>query len=85
MMAQSFAPKLRVCGVAPGLSFASYLQDEDSFAKAHQVSPLGRSSRPQDVAATVRFVLENTSMTGAQVLVDGGQHLMPMPRDISFM
>ena len=85
MMAQSFAPLLRVCGVAPGLTMPSYLQDSEAFAKAHQVSPLGRSSRPEDVARTVRFVLENESMTGSQILVDGGQHLMHLPRDISFL
>lgn len=85
MMAQSFAPLLRVCGVAPGLTMASYLQDEQSFEKAHRISPLGRSSQPEDVARTVRFVLENESMTGSQILVDGGQHLMHLPRDISFL
>jgi NAD(P)-dependent dehydrogenase (short-subunit alcohol dehydrogenase family) len=85
MMAQSFAPLLRVCGVAPGLTMPSYLQDSAAFAKAHQVSPLGRSSRPEDVARTVRFVLENESMTASQILVDGGQHLMHLPRDISFL
>ncbi len=85
MMAQSFAPRLRVCGVAPGLTMPSYLQDAAAFSKAHQVSPLGRSSRPEDVARTVRFVLENESMTASQILVDGGQHLMHLPRDISFL
>jgi NAD(P)-dependent dehydrogenase (short-subunit alcohol dehydrogenase family) len=85
MMAQSFAPYLRVCGVAPGLTMPSYLQDEQTFAQAHKVSPLGRSSRPEDVARTVRFVLDNESMTGSQILVDGGQHLMHLPRDISFL
>jgi NAD(P)-dependent dehydrogenase (short-subunit alcohol dehydrogenase family) len=85
MMAQSFAPRLRVCGVAPGLTMPSYLQDAAAFNKAHQVSPLGRSSRPEDVARTVRFVLENESMTASQILVDGGQHLMHLPRDISFL
>jgi NAD(P)-dependent dehydrogenase (short-subunit alcohol dehydrogenase family) len=85
MMAQSFAPRLRVCGVAPGLTMPSYLQDAAAFSKAHQMSPLGRSSRPEDVARTVRFVLENESMTASQILVDGGQHLMHLPRDISFL
>jgi NAD(P)-dependent dehydrogenase (short-subunit alcohol dehydrogenase family) len=85
MMAQSFAPHLRVCGVAPGLTMPSYLQDDQAFAQAHKISPLGRSSRPEDVARTVRFVLDNESMTGSQILVDGGQHLMHLPRDISFL
>lgn len=85
MMAQALAPRLRVCGVAPGLSLPSYLQSPQDFERTHKVSPLGRSSNAQDVARTVRFVLENESMTGSQILVDGGQHLMHLPRDISFL
>lgn len=85
MMAQAFGPVLRVCGVAPGLTEPSYLQDQAAFERTHRLSPLGRSSQPDDVARTVRFVLENPSMTGTQVLVDGGQHLMHLPRDVSFL
>ena len=40
---------------------------------------------PQDVAAAVRFALENQSMTGSTLLVDGGQHLMKFERDFSVM
>jgi NAD(P)-dependent dehydrogenase (short-subunit alcohol dehydrogenase family) len=51
----------------------------------HQLSPLGRSSTPDDVAAAVRFALENASITGTTLLVDGGQHLMKFDRDFSLM
>jgi hypothetical protein len=37
------------------------------------------------VAATVRFALENRSITGTSLLVDGGQHLMRFTRDFSLM
>ncbi len=49
------------------------------------MSPLGRSSTPEDVAATVKFALENQSITGTTLLVDGGQHLMKFERDFSLM
>jgi len=38
--------------------------------------PLGRMSTAADVAATVAFALENRSITGTTLLVDGGQHLL---------
>ena len=38
-----------------------------------------------DVAATVKFALENPSITGTTLLVDGGQHLMKFDRDFSLM
>ena len=85
MLAKALAPKVRVVGVAPGLTLASYLQDEASFSKAHQVSVLNRSSDLQDIAATILFAATNRSITGSTILVDGGQHLLALPRDISLM
>ena len=85
MLAKALAPKVRVVGVAPGLTLASYLQDDASFSKAHQVSVLNRSSDLQDIAATILFAATNRSITGSTILVDGGQHLLALPRDISFM
>lgn len=85
LLALALAPAVRVVGVAPGLTLTSeWLQGSD-FEKAHQLSPLGRSSTPEDVAATVAFALSNQSITGTTVLVDGGQHLQRFARDFSMM
>ena len=51
----------------------------------HTLSPLGRSSTPEDVASAVLFALHNRSITGTTLLVDGGQHLMKFDRDFSLM
>ena len=86
MLAQALAPRVRVVGVAPGLTLPSYLQDDDRFAYAHREhSPLGRSSTAADVAASVAFAVANRSITGSTILCDGGQHLRPLPRDVSLM
>jgi NAD(P)-dependent dehydrogenase (short-subunit alcohol dehydrogenase family) len=85
LLAQALAPRLRVVGVAPGLTLSSHMLSEQEFRNLHKLSPLGRSSTPQDVAATVRFALENGSITGTTLLVDGGQHLMKFERDFSMM
>ncbi|MDP2818268.1 MAG: SDR family oxidoreductase [Polaromonas sp.] len=85
MLAIALAPQLRVVGVAPGLTLTSHLLSEEKFAALHTLSPLGRSSSAADVAATVKFALENTSITGTTLLVDGGQHLMKFERDFSLM
>jgi len=60
-------------------------QTEEGFAKAHKLTPLGRSSTPEDVASAVCFAAENQSMTGTTLLVDGGQHLIPLQRDVMFV
>ncbi len=85
MLAIGLAPQLRVVGVAPGLTLTSHLLDDAKFQALHKLSPLGRSSTPEDVCATVLFALTNQSITGTTLLVDGGQHLMKFERDFSLM
>jgi NAD(P)-dependent dehydrogenase (short-subunit alcohol dehydrogenase family) len=85
MLAMALAPAVRVVGVAPGLTLTSPFLTPDKFEALHQLSPLGRSSTPQDVAGAVKFALENQSLTGTTLLVDGGQHLMRFERDFSMM
>lgn len=86
MLAQAMAPHVRVVGVAPGLTLPSYLQSDTDFAHAHRtLSPLGASSTAEDVAATVVFAMKTRSITGTTLLVDGGQHLLGLPRDASLM
>jgi NAD(P)-dependent dehydrogenase (short-subunit alcohol dehydrogenase family) len=85
MLAMSMAPLVRVVGVAPGLTLTSPMLTPEKFEALHKLAPLGHSSTPQDVASTVRFALENSSITGTTLLVDGGQHLMKFERDFSLM
>ena len=85
MLAMALAPQVRVVGVAPGLTLTSHLLSDEQFAARHKLSPLGRSSTPADVASAVKFALENSSITGTTLLVDGGQHLMRFERDFSLM
>jgi NAD(P)-dependent dehydrogenase (short-subunit alcohol dehydrogenase family) len=85
MLALALAPQLRVVGVAPGLTLTSPMLSQEKFEQLHRLSPLGRSSTSQDVAGAVRFALENSSITGTTLLVDGGQHLMRFDRDFSLM
>lgn len=85
MLAQALAPSVRVAGVAPGITMVSGGQSEAGFASAHQATPLGRSSTPQDVADAVCYLAAARAVTGTTLLVDGGQHLMPLPRDVMFL
>ena len=85
MLALALAPLVRVVGVAPGLTLTSHMLAPERFAQLHALSPLGRSSEPAEVAAAVRFALENRAVTGTTLLVDGGQHLQRFTRDFSLM
>lgn len=85
MLAQALAPKVRVVGVAPGITLASGAQSAPGFAAAHSVTPLGKSSTPDDIAGAVCFVADAAAITGTTLIVDGGQHLIPLPRDVMFL
>lgn len=85
MLAQALAPKVRVVGVAPGITMVSGNQTEAGFAHAHAQTPLGRSSTPEDIADAVCFLAEAPAITGTTLVVDGGQHLIPLQRDVMFV
>ena len=85
LQAQSLAPHVRVCGVAPGLMYPSGPQTQDNFERASRINLLRRAIRPQDVANTCVFLAENAAITGSTVCVDNGQHLVGLTRDVMFM
>ena len=84
VLAMALAPKVRVCGVAPGITLVSAEQTVNGFAQAHRIAPLGRSSNVEDIADAVRFVVNARALTGTTIVVDGGQHLWPSRRDVQF-
>jgi hypothetical protein len=85
MLAQALAPAVRVCGVSPGITLVSGPMNEGEFGAARTMTPLGRSSTPADIARAVRYLIESPAVTGINLLVDGGQHLSPQPRDVLFL
>ena len=85
LLAQALAPRLRVCGVAPGVTTLSGEMSPREFDAAHRKTPLQRSSTAQDVARAVRFLLDAKAITGTTLLVDGGQHLQAQNRDVMFL
>lgn len=85
LLAQALAPELRVVGLAPGITMVSGDQSEESFAQAHQLTPLKRSSTPEDIGAAVVYLARAQAITGTTLYVDGGQHLQASGRDVMFL
>jgi NAD(P)-dependent dehydrogenase (short-subunit alcohol dehydrogenase family) len=85
LLAQALAPRLRVCGVAPGVTLPSGKMTAAEFDLAHAATPLAGSSQPEDIARAVRFLIESRAITGTTLLVDGGQHLRAQARDPMFL
>jgi len=85
MQAQALAPKIRVMGLAPGLTLPSHMQDQADFERTHKMAPLGQASTPQDISQTVLYIANTPSLTGHTIIVDGGQHLVGFERDFSLL
>ena len=84
ILAQALAPKVRVVGIAPGTTLTSSYQDMDNFNQTHQIAALGQSSTPQDIADAVHYLSCARAVTGTILAVDGGQHLIPLARDVMY-
>lgn len=85
MLAMALGPRIRVCGVAPGLTLQSGDQSPSQFTAVHARTPLARGSSPEDVAGAVRYLVGAEAVTGETILVDGGQHLVRSERDVMFL
>ena len=84
LQAQALAPRVRVCGVAPGLMYLSGPQTQENFDRASRVNLLRRQTDPADVARTCLFLAQTRAITGTTLCVDSGQHLVPLARDVMF-
>ncbi len=83
--AQSYAPKLRVNGIAPGIVLPSGGQSQAEFEASHKRNLLGQGAILSEIVATMHLLLSASSMTGEVVILDGGAHLCPPARDVAFL
>jgi pteridine reductase len=74
-LARVMAPDVRVNGIAPGTVLLPESWDTMADERLRQTTPLGRTGTPEDVSATVVFLLESEYITGETIIVDGGRHI----------
>jgi len=74
-MALALAPRIRVNAIGPGPVLPSARQSDEGFTRQYRATPLARPATPEEIAATVRFLLETPSITGQMIALDSGQHL----------
>lgn len=75
VMAQSFAPNIRVNAIGPGPTLANTHQSPEDFAREAEATILKRGTSPREICAAIRFILAAPAMTGQMIALDGGQHL----------
>ncbi|MDD2704702.1 MAG: SDR family NAD(P)-dependent oxidoreductase [Acidocella sp.] len=85
LLAMAFAPTIRVCGIAPGITLISGTQTEAEFQRTHKNNPLGRGCTVEQITGAVDFILATPSYNAQTIVIDGGQVLQRRPRDIAFL
>ncbi len=76
--------KFRVFGILPGLLFPSGKQSKQDFERVRNDTILGQNPSPQEIADVVLLVARTRSMPGQNLVIDGGESLVPRPRDIAY-
>ena len=80
--AMSFAPNIRVNGIAPGPTIKNKRQSLKHFKKQYLLTPLKKQVNVQEICNAVDFLIKNRSITGQVIAVDSGQSLNWQTPDI---
>lgn len=80
-LAFALAPRVRVNGVAPGLTLPTEDYTPAQVAALARSMPLGRLPEPDEIADAVLFLAGARATTGQMVFVDGGANLRRFDRD----
>jgi NAD(P)-dependent dehydrogenase (short-subunit alcohol dehydrogenase family) len=76
LLATALAPRVRVNGIAPGLTLKSGAQTEADFERLIHRTPLGKGSSLEAIAQALVYFLEADAVTGQILFVDGGRRLV---------
>jgi pteridine reductase len=76
LLAKAYAPGIRVNAIAPGLVLPSEGVTPEEWEKLLERLPLKRPASLDEVASALTFLLDNPSITGQTVVVDGGYSLI---------
>ena len=76
ILARSFAPKVRVNAIAPGLVIASDNVSPEEWERLVKRLPIPRVAALNEITSALEFLLKNEYITGQTIVVDGGYSLL---------
>lgn len=76
VLARSFAPRVRVNAIAPGLVLRSDNVSPEEWERLVKRLPIPRAAAIEEITSTLEFLLENEYITGQTIVVDGGYSLL---------
>jgi len=75
LLAKAYSPGIRVNAIAPGLVLPSNDLSIGEWEILVERLPLKQSASLEDIAAALTFLVDNPSITGQTIVVDGGYSL----------
>jgi hypothetical protein len=72
-------------GIAPAVTLVSGPQSRANFDAVHGMNPLGRGVTVDDIVAALRFIIATPTINAQTIVLDGGQRLLGLPRDVAHM
>jgi NAD(P)-dependent dehydrogenase (short-subunit alcohol dehydrogenase family) len=75
LLAAALAPRVRVNGIAPGLTLISGAQTQADFERLIHRTPLEKGSSLEAIAQALVYFLDAEVVTGQILFVDGGRRL----------
>ena len=85
LTARSYAPRLRCVAIAPAVTLVSGPQTRENFEAVHAMNPLGRGVTVEDIVGALRFAIATPTYNAQTILLDGGQRLLGLPRDVAHL
>lgn len=76
LQAKTYASRLRVNAIAPGLVMPSAGIEPEEWERLVKRLPLQRPAAAGEIASALEFLLDNESITGQTITVDGGYSLV---------
>ena len=85
LTARAYAPLLRCVGIAPAVTLVSGPQSRENFEAVHGLNPLGQGITVDQIVAALRFIIATPTYNAQTIVLDGGQRLMGLARDVAYM
>ena len=78
--AKALAPKIRVNAIGPGPTLKAEFQSISNYKKQRLSTPLKRGSSTFEICSTIKYFVDNPSVSGQLICVDGGQNLQAIKK-----
>lgn len=74
-LAQALSPNIRVCAIGPGPTLKGKRQSKKDFENQKKSTLLKKGPNLEEINNAIEFILNNDSITGQMLVLDGGEHL----------